>query len=605
MLRCVQTVGWSLLPCQPVHLDGPVVGVLGRNGSGKSSFLDAVKVLLGCRRFGQGRTAAHYRFQGRAGQPAAQRAYVLGVLDAADRLDAHSGPVTLVCEITATGRRYLLLDGERLFDERDPWGAAAALRQEYPANRWLRPEQWADRVLTPLGVGAAVRRLLELPQGELARALDRDPAQLAGLLIELCGGQDAQRRFRAAHDALLDARERHREARRRHDRARADLAEAHAHAADSRHAQARRRDLAALARSARDLCARAGRAPAGGIIAWEVLSTAGIDVTVTPDGRVAVAGHHAERAALLLGPGELLPTTAVTGAVGEGWVSGPRTEQVPARALVSPPQHVALRRLLADAERHDLLDREPPPDPDRRRTEEHADAAGLLGAWRALSANGIPDAPDPAEQQRLAVLQAAVDADRHELDRRQQLLTDCQAGLSEAAALYRHAVGRALNGAADRFADICQDAGLPGRMDLVLDGAEGAQVHLWAAERAGEPLRSLQSQDGGSLSGGWRTTVLTLAVVACLDTGTGLPVLPLDELGASLDEQRLIELGRAFARLGERRGLQTLISLPTRQATLAVAEFAAQQLAFFRPQPDEPFAPAPHSVTVSAQLAAP
>jgi recombinational DNA repair ATPase RecF len=127
-------------------------------------------------------------------------------------------------------------------------------------------------------------------------------------------------------------------------------------------------------------------------------------------------------------------------------------------------------------------------------------------------------------------------------------------------------------------------------------------VEIWAAEEEGSELRPLHGAQA-SLSGGWRTTVVILCVLAALQAQSATPLLLLDEVGASLDEERLAALGRAFARLAERRGLQTILSLPSRTQVEAVAEFSGQQVGFLRPFADEPLAPPPHVVAALRRVA--
>jgi hypothetical protein len=229
--------------------------------------------------------------------------------------------------------------------------------------------------------------------------------------------------------------------------------------------------------------------------------------------------------------------------------------------------------------------------------EEQLDSAELAGYAKALRAGGLPGPQDQQQAARLAQVEAEVTAAEAQLAKRDLLLEEAGGHLTLARTAYESATRRALEGAASRFAGICSDAGLAGEM-TVTDGAHGPLVRLAAAESVGEPLRELHGS-GASLSGGWRTTVLVLAVLACLDENDGLPCLLLDEVGSSLDESRLLALGEAFRALGERRGLQTIMSMPSQAMSETVALFAAQQVGFIRPLADEPLAPAPHVVSAS------
>lgn len=598
MLREVQAIGWSLLSPQPLALQGPVVCLLGRNGSGKSSMLDAVKAVLGARRFGAQRTPSSYRFAGRAGWPAAKKALVLMVVDNRRPGGGHYLPgrpdtLTMVMDVSARSRRFCLLDGRQLLEVGgDLEGRAQELRAQVPASGWLRPEQWAAQVLDPMGFGPAVRRLLELPQGELARALDRDERQLTGLLIELTGGQDAQRRFLSAEVALEEARERQREARRQVDRARAQVAELRLEAEQAQRDEQLRQRLSRLGARAAQLLQGAETPPARRCyIDWSALQRAGVELALQ-DGRISVQPGSVERARQLLGEGESLPLAGA-----QGLVDGPPASALPGERPVEQRHLQELRELRRQLQQGGVEDGRPGSD------EEHLEGAELVGYAKALLAGGLPDAPDPSLAAQLQQAAAKLAGDEVQLTQRTGLLDQAGEQLSAARQAYEQATRRALQGAAERFAGICTDAGLAGQMQ-VDDGPHGPLVALQAAESPGEPLRALHGS-GASLSGGWRTTVLVLAVLACLDEDDALPCLLLDEVGSSLDETRLLALGQAFRRLGERRGLQTVMSMPSQAMSDTVAQFAAQQVGFIRPRPEEPLAPAPHVVsTVPLRLAA-
>lgn len=611
MIRALQTIGWSLLAPEPIRLEGSVICFLGQNGSGKSSALDAVKVALGCRRFGRDRSASSYRFAGRAGAQAARNAYVLCVVSnelpgGGRRLPDHSqAEVTLVCEVGPRQRRFLVLDGEQLLPTGDRLGEAVQrLREDHPRAAWLTPEEYGRRVLEPLGIGPALRRLLELPQGEIARALDREPRELVGVLLELSGGRDAADRFQAATVAVLDARTSHAEAARRLDRRRAELAEAKFAAQEAQSLREQRLQLSLLAGQAErflhnyDELASLPPLRFGPLaLNRRAVKQAGIDLALS-GGYYAVRKEDTDLAAEQLGPGELLPV--------EGFdldflrqrgliVTGPPVEESesasddPTPQLANETEVRSLRRLLAELESAGIEPREEPDD-------EEWTAATLIGALRALTGHGVPVIHDAKPLEELAEMELLLSADTDELERRRNALSEAEQRLTETREAYEDAVGHALLDVAERFGELCHDAGLQGRMEVVIDGAE-PMIEIWAAESEKEEMRPLHGAQA-SLSGGWRTTVVVLALLACLESESSARVICLDEVGSSLDEPRLVALGQAFATLGERRGLQTLMTLPTRAQSEAVADFASMQIGFFRPLPDEALAPPPHVVAV-------
>jgi ABC-type hemin transport system ATPase subunit len=646
MIQAVQCIGWSLLSPEPMFFEAGVIAMLGKNGSGKSSSLDSVKALLGARRFGQGRSIGSYRFAGRAGAPAARAAYVIGVLDnrrpdGGRRLEqVGADELTVVLEASSSQRRFLVRPGRHLLDPDGDLGTQIqALRSDHPRAQWLRPSDYERRYLLPLGFGPAVRRLLELPQGEVQRALDRDPHALVGLLVELTGGRDAAESFARAQTAVTEARQAHAEARRRVDRRRATLAETRLRAEAQRRDIGLRHRLGGLAAQIDRALERSEREHRRARSAVEPtpeprpqttapatqepqlaprrsprlnptnLETAGLSLTLF-EGVWCVAPEDRDRAAELLGPGESLPVAAESlrfllhsGALVRGPMLEHRASLLPRQPEPEPPESTAptisseqqrmLRQLRGAAEALQSAGIAAEVDSEESLPDE---PAALLGAYRALTAEGIPAAVREPDHDKLAEQQALLGAEQDELTRRETALEEAASKLNQARTAYEQAVERSLRGAAGRFAALCADAGLAGEMTVV-DSPQGPQVHIAAAEAANEPMRSLWGAQA-SLSGGWRTTVVVLALLACLDGATALPVLPLDEVGSSLDETRLSALGQAFARLSERRGLQTIMSLPTGAMSEVVATFASMQIGFFRPLAGEPLAPPPHIVSL-------
>jgi hypothetical protein len=660
VIRALQMIGWSHANPAPIFIDDGVVVLLGNNGSGKSSALDALKGLLGVRRFGQGRTAASYRFAGRAGAPAARTAYVLGVFDNADQgggrpLERHDADeVTVVMEVGPSQRRYLTIEGRRLLDVHQLPAEIAKLRSDRPRSDWMRPSEYERKVLEPLGVGPAVRRLLELPQGEIQKSLDRDPRQLVGLLVELSGGRDAADAFARAQEAVEEARQAHREARSRLNARLARINERRVQVERDERAQALRRQLAELRWQMERILAQAPppQAPASrrrpapkpaparkpepvavmrpvGVVDVRALRRGGVRLVVE-DGYIRVAAGSEQAARALLAPGEVLltqradikqlidsgavvaaepmrgadpakerATTPISASANQLPLTFGGDEQAvaaqpePASAVARDRAAQALRQAVRALDAAGIKPQQP-----QHEDEEEPSADALLGAYRALTQAGVPPAPSGNPAQRAAELdelERLAQAEQQDLQQRAEALEDASRKLAEARDAYQRAVMDALSGAAERFSALCEDAGLAGEMTVV-DGADGPQVMIRAAEAPGEELRPLWGAQA-SLSGGWRASVVVLAMLACLDAEGAFRVLLLDEVGASLDETRMLELGRSFARLHERRGLQTIMTLPTKQQAEVAAQFAHQQIGFIRPLPDEALAPPPHIIS--------
>lgn len=612
MLREIQCINWSLLDPTPIAIEGPVVAVLGQNGSCKSSFMDAAKALLGARRFGQGRSATSYRYTGRAGAPAAKRAYVLGRFDnAGKRLKAvDSEQFTVILETTSSQRRFLVLEGDQLL-RGDVAAGLAKLRDSYPRSRWLRPSEYTQRILEPLGIGPAMRRFLELPQGEIGRVMDRDNSKLVALLLELCGSRDAAERFANAEEALREAREAQRNVERRVERLRTKIAEEKLQAVERQQAEEQRLRLAQLLAQIDQLPEpepepegkrrKATPTPRPLMLSASRRRELGL---VLEDGVWRVPSGAEERVAKMLGPGEALPRA---GAGLTGLVCGPAAKEGGDEAeaeLQAPAPNAAQERQLRELKAIAARLREAGIKASGGEGLSFADVGELLGAARAVLSQGMPEAQEKLgeDDDALAELEQRLALEGTELERREQVLTEASAQLNRAREIYVEAARRALDGAAARFAELCSHAGMRGEMKVAAT-ASGVECRISASEDQGGELRPLHGARN-SLSGGWRATVIVLAVLACLSSEGATPLLLIDEVGSSLDEERLRKLGEAFATLGDQEGLLTMITVPSKTISQTVANFASQQIAFFRPEVTEPLAPPPHIISAAPKLRA-
>lgn len=187
-LTSLQAIYWSHMAPSTIPLTGSVTVMCGANGSGKSSAMDAIKAVLGARRFGQGRTPAHYIHRGPDGQ--ADYALVLLGVSGLTRLRSDGSDTGTLClSVTRRSRRFLLTDEPVTLAE-PLTESAAAFIESMPRERWLAPERWAREVMEPLGVGAVMLRLLELPQGEAHRVIQSRQAELVPQLLGMLGYQD-------------------------------------------------------------------------------------------------------------------------------------------------------------------------------------------------------------------------------------------------------------------------------------------------------------------------------------------------------------------------------------------------------------------------------
>jgi hypothetical protein len=222
----VQLVHWGSLRPDPIPLliDGINVAT-GPNGSGKTCFLDGIKLLLGVTSFAPGRSSHRYIFDGGPGGAPAERAFLRATFSnpvlpgrgerlftAADERLADADRVSVICLVTADSRRYLVLPGLHR------WGFEGPLAEDleaflaaHPEPEWLGPRPY-DELLDRTGITRALREVLALPQGAIDRTMDEQPPGLLAKLLELTGERvlldevEAQReRAGEARNAYLEA----------------------------------------------------------------------------------------------------------------------------------------------------------------------------------------------------------------------------------------------------------------------------------------------------------------------------------------------------------------------------------------------------------------
>jgi hypothetical protein len=216
----VQLVHWGSLRPDPIPLliDGINVAT-GPNGSGKTCFLDGIKLLLGVTSFAPGRSSHRYIFDGGPGGAPAERAFlratfsnpVLGergerLFAAADERLRDADRVSVICLVTGDNRRYLVLPGlHRWGFERPLAEDLEAFLAANPEEQWLGPRRY-DGLLDRTGITRALREVLALPQGAIDRTMDERPAGLLAKLLELTGERVLLDEVEAQRERAGDAR---------------------------------------------------------------------------------------------------------------------------------------------------------------------------------------------------------------------------------------------------------------------------------------------------------------------------------------------------------------------------------------------------------------
>jgi AAA domain-containing protein len=222
----VQLVHWGSLRPDPIPLLPEGINVAtGPNGSGKTCFLDGIKLLLGITSFAPGRSSDRYVFDGGPGGAPAERALLRATFanpvlpERGERLFAAADDhlrdadlVSVVCLVTGSSRRYRVLPGLVRWGLERPLGEDLdAFLAANPEQDWLDPRRY-DELLDQIGITRALREVLALPQGAIDRTMEEPPAGLLRKLLELTGERvlldevEAQRqRADEARTAYLEA----------------------------------------------------------------------------------------------------------------------------------------------------------------------------------------------------------------------------------------------------------------------------------------------------------------------------------------------------------------------------------------------------------------
>ncbi len=223
----IELLHWDIQPHQMLPLSPGVNLLTGENGAGKTSILDAIKVVLGAPRLEGERSVNSYLLKQAKGV-----AMIRLLLDNRAEPGTRRRPldtlgeygkdvVTLAVVFRAEDekeyrREYYVLDGDR-----SPLtlGTKPGTR---PAQALESAAAYRER-LHKVGLGNRYLKLLCLPQGQIASLCRHDGAKLFEYLFDIIGGQEVKATWTERLRELGEARRSHEEAKQALEHARSQL----------------------------------------------------------------------------------------------------------------------------------------------------------------------------------------------------------------------------------------------------------------------------------------------------------------------------------------------------------------------------------------------
>jgi chromosome segregation ATPase len=201
--KSIELMNWDFWPHFELPFDERIIMLAGPNGSGKTTFLDALRLLLGAKTLSTGRKLSKYL---RSGDKVAMvKGVVTNQLRHGKRPFRHIGlssdEATLVCLLENKGgsweKKFTILPGNATGDE------------VKAANKWYGPEEYA-KTLNIAGLPRTLLKILALEQGETNKLCEKSPVELLRYLLEIQGDKqtldrysDALENYRASEKELF------------------------------------------------------------------------------------------------------------------------------------------------------------------------------------------------------------------------------------------------------------------------------------------------------------------------------------------------------------------------------------------------------------------
>jgi chromosome segregation ATPase len=188
---------WDCWRPVSVPLDEPIVMLAGPNGSGKTTFLDGIRIILNAPRLSTKRRRNKYMRDRR--QMTVVTALVTNYAeDEGQRpfrcLNIQEEEVTLACVLVPGNNgvesRYLVIPGDVSFQ---------AVQAVYATNKYLGPGEYSD-ILFKAGVSRSLLSILAIEQGETNKLCERTPHELFSYVMQIKGQRQVFDRYQEAKD---------------------------------------------------------------------------------------------------------------------------------------------------------------------------------------------------------------------------------------------------------------------------------------------------------------------------------------------------------------------------------------------------------------------
>lgn len=206
--KALELMNWDCYPHYRVPLNGDIILLIGQNGSGKTTFLDALRALLNSTRLSKGRTLHHYIKKDV--EVAMIKGVVTNTLVGNRRPFAHLGiygdvDVSLICLIHNKGpqkieKEFYIVKGD------------VSTEDVKKLKGGLKPLQYS-RQLEEAGVSRSTLKLIALEQGETDRIGQLTPGEMLQLVMDITGNreiikgyEEARRNYKRSSQQLIELR---------------------------------------------------------------------------------------------------------------------------------------------------------------------------------------------------------------------------------------------------------------------------------------------------------------------------------------------------------------------------------------------------------------